>query len=104
MSNQLTIEVIEYRTAKSTGAMTYALYVYDSYADSIIAPHDSYEALIEYFPTRLDILKHIAETDRFNDTIRVEGTEVTMDTVSHISFDGFPPEYEADDSFTIKED
>lgn len=104
MSNTLNIEVIEFRMAKSTEDLSYALYVYDSYDDTLVASHTSYEALLGYFPTRLEVLKHIEGLETFTDCFYLEGSEVSFRTISSICFSGFPPGYDTDDSFTVKED
>lgn len=104
MSNTLNIEVLEFRMAKSSEDLSYALYVYDSYDDTLVASHTSYEALLEYFPTRVEVLKYIKGLYNFSDCFELEGSEVTFNTISSIHFSGFPSIYDSDDSFTVKED
>ena len=103
MSNTLNIELVEFKIAKSNVPASYALYIYDNYADTLCCTFPTYEELLKEFPTRLSVLFYISGTEKFVDTITVEGSEVTLDTVSYISFAGFPDSYESDDSFTITE-
>ena len=85
MSNPLFIEIIESRTAGS-----------NSYGKAINKGFPSMEALLEEYPTRMDLLQWVERQTEFAGAFTCKGTEVVLDATTGIAFAGFPE----DDSIT----
>lgn len=96
MSNLLSIEIIESRTAGSNDPFEFSVIVSDSYGAVYDKGYPSMSALMEAHPTRMELLEWVAQKNEFADAIICTGTEVVLSAVSAIDFAGYPE----DDSIT----
>lgn len=106
MSNLLSIEIIESRTAGTNDPFEFSVIASDSYGSAYDKGYESMEALMEAHPTRLDLLEWVAKKPEFAGAFTCKGTEVILDATSGIDFAGFPEddsitEIKREDSFAI---
>lgn len=96
MSNLLSIEIIESRTAGTNDPFEFCVFAADSYGTAINKGFPSMDALLEEYPTRMDLLQWVERQTEFAGAFACKGTEVLLDATSGIDFAGFPE----DDSIT----
>lgn len=96
MSNLLSIEVVESRTAGSNEPFEFSVVASDNYGKAIDNGYSSMEELLESHPTRLDLLEWVETQSEFSGSFAVKGSKVILESVSMIDFAGYPE----DDSIT----